>query len=234
MALRTPPSTTGLLISGGLDSCILLAHLLRRGSAVQPFYVRCRLAWEAEELAAVRRFLRAVQRPGIRELVELELPLGDVYGEHWSITGHGVPGAATPDDAVYLPGRNALLTIKPALWCRREGIEVLALAVLRGNPFPDATDEFFSRFELALECATGGRVRIVRPFAELGKREVMWLGRGLPLELTFSCIAPVSGRHCGACNKCAERQAAFRSADMADPTSYATPAAAGDGAAAAR
>ena len=34
----------------------------------------------------------------------------------------------------------------------------------------------------------------------------MALGRGLPLELTFSCIAPVAGQHCGRCNKCAERR----------------------------
>ena len=40
----------------------------------------------------------------------------------------------------------------------------------------------------------------------------MALGRGLPLELTFSCISPLRGLHCGHCNKCAERQAAFRDA----------------------
>jgi 7-cyano-7-deazaguanine synthase len=225
MESEAPDRTIGLLVSGGLDSCILLGHLLGQGRTVQPFYVRCRLAWEDAELAAVRRFLRAVGGAGVRELVELDLPLEDVYGEHWSITGRDVPDATTPDEAVYLPGRNALLTIKPALWCRREGIEELALAVLRSNPFPDATEEFFSRFESALGCATAGQIRIVRPFAGLGKREVMQRGRGLPLELTFSCIAPVDGRHCGACNKCAERQTAFRSAGLADPTPYAMPAA---------
>lgn len=231
MGSANPNRTIGLLVSGGLDSCTLLGHLLGQGRTVQPFYVHCKLAWEDAELAAVRRFLRAVGGARLRELVELELPLEDVYGGHWSITGRDVPDAATPDEAVYLPGRNALLTIKPALWCRREGIEELALAVLRSNPFPDATEEFFSRFEAALGCATAGRIRIVRPFADLGKREVMQRGLGLPLELTFSCIAPIEGRHCGACNKCAERQAAFRSVGLADPTPYATPAVTEDGAA---
>jgi len=230
MESEAPDRTIGLLVSGGLDSCILLGHLLAQGQTVQPFYVRCRLAWEGHELAALRRFVGAVGGPRLRELVELDLPLEDVYGEHWSITGRNVPDATTPDEAVYLPGRNALLTIKAALWCRREGIEELALAVLRSNPFPDATEEFFSRFESALGCATAGRIRIVRPFAGLGKREVMQRGRGLPLGLTFSCIAPVDGRHCGACNKCAERQAAFRSVRLADPTPYATPAALAAGA----
>jgi 7-cyano-7-deazaguanine synthase len=49
----------------------------------------------------------------------------------------------------------------------------------------------------------------------------MALGRDMPLELTFSCLAPVAGLHCGRCNKCAERQAAFRDAGIDDRTEYA-------------
>ena len=93
--------------------------------------------------------------------------------------------------------------------------------MLDGNPFGDATDEFFDEFESSLRRATGGPIRILRPFAGMTKREVLELGRNLPLELTFSCIAPAGGLHCGQCNKCAERQAAFRSAGYDDPTVYA-------------
>jgi 7-cyano-7-deazaguanine synthase len=213
--------TIGLLLSGGLDSCILLGHLLERGHRVQPFYVRCGLAWETEEYAAMWRFLGALGQPRLAELVELEMPLADVYGSHWSVTGHEVPDADTPDEAVYLPGRNALLTIKAALWCSLHGIEQLALAVLRSNPFSDATGQFFHEFETALGRAVKGQIQIVRPLADFDKREVMRLGRKLPLKLSFSCIAPVDGQHCRVCNKCAERQAAFRLAEMADPTEYA-------------
>ena len=37
---------------------------------------------------------------------------------------------ARPDEAVFLPGRNALLTIKAALWCQMHGINELAVATL--------------------------------------------------------------------------------------------------------
>ena len=57
--------------------------------------------------------------------------------------------------------------------------------------------------------------------AEVGVGPAMLLGRGDPLELTFSCIAPVGDLHCGRCNKCFERRAAFRLIDMVDPTRYA-------------
>ncbi|HVU88796.1 MAG TPA: 7-cyano-7-deazaguanine synthase, partial [Pirellulales bacterium] len=96
-----------------------------------------------------------------------------------------------------------------------------ALAPLASNPFPDATDKFFAAYEQALNLATGGQVHIERPFAQMTKRQVMELGRAYPLELTFSCIDPREGLHCGRCNKCAERMQAFQSAGMADPTQYA-------------
>jgi 7-cyano-7-deazaguanine synthase len=149
------------------------------------------------------------------------MPLADVYGGHWSITGREVPNAETADDAVYLPGRNAILLMKPAVWCRMHGIEQLALAVLATNPFGDASGEFFEYFETALTRALGGRVEIIRPFSHLIKSDVMGLGRDMPLEQTFSCIDPRDGLHCGCCNKCAERREAFESIRMSDPTKYA-------------
>lgn len=223
MALMSCSKTTavGLLFSGGLDSSILLGHLLEQGHPVQPLYVRCGLAWQTEELRAAERFLRAIASPKAADLVLLDLPVADLYDDHWSVSGRNVPDADSPATAVYLPGRNALLTIKPALWCALHRIDRLALAILTSNPFGDATPEFFAQLESALERATGTGVCLLRPFGRLGKRDVMQLGRHLPLELTFSCIAPVHGLHCGRCNKCAERKAAFRAIGMDDPTEYA-------------
>jgi 7-cyano-7-deazaguanine synthase len=221
VAAKTSKNTIGLLLSGGLDSAILLGHLLGQDRPVQPFYVRSHLTWEEAELAAARRFLAALARPALAGLIVLEMPLADVYEQHWSVTGRAVPDAASPDTAVYLPGRNALLAIKPMVWCCLHGIEELALAVLGSDSFHDASDDFFERFQSAMARAMDGGVRLVRPLARLEKRQGMELGRGLPLELTFSCIAPVDGRHCGRCNKCAERMAAFRAAAVRDPTAYA-------------
>ncbi len=217
----------GLLLSGGLDSSILAGSLLDEGRRVRPFYIDSQLVWQREELLAVGRFLKTLATPRLEPLVVLQLPLADLYDGHWSVTGCDVPDAASADGAVYLPARNALLVIKAAVWCRLHGIEQLALAVLRSNPFSDATAGFFRDFESALNYADGdpvhGPVHIVRPFAELDKQQVMRLGQNLPLELTFSCIAPAEGSHCGRCNKCAERQAAFRLIAVDDPTEYAHP-----------
>src|SRR3954464_3620227 len=126
-----------VLVSGGLDSAVLLGTAARRHPAVHPLYVRGGLAWEAVELEQLNRFLAALAEPTVRPLVTLEMPVADLYGEHWSLTGRDVPGAASPDEAVYLPGRNVLLLSKALLWCRLHDVWTLALATLQRNPFPD-------------------------------------------------------------------------------------------------
>src|SRR5262245_30882081 len=120
--------TIGVLASGGLDSSILIGHLLPQGRRVQPFYVRTGLVWQETELPALARFLAAVATRNLAPLVVLELPLQDLYNGHWSLTGKNIPDAKSPDEAVYLPGRNALLIVKAAVWCQLHGIEELALA----------------------------------------------------------------------------------------------------------
>jgi 7-cyano-7-deazaguanine synthase len=185
--------------------------------------------WERCELDAVHRFLAAVTHPRLADLVLLDLPLADLYGDHWSMTGAAVPDETSPDEAVFMPGHNPLLLIKPVLWCWMHDIEHLALATLAANPFDDATPRFFARFEEMVREATGQHVHISRPFARLPKRRVMEMGRHLPLQLTFSCLAPVDGLHCGHCNKCGERRKAFQQLQLADPTPYASETLVADG-----
>jgi 7-cyano-7-deazaguanine synthase len=209
-----------VLISGGLDSAILCVDLLRDFSRVVPVYIRFGLSWEGAEMSSLGRFLDAVKAVGLESLVVLDEPIADVYGAHWSTNGAGVPGSDTPDEAVYLPGRNVLLTVKAAVWCRLHEIDVLALGSLGSNPFPDSTPDFFQKLECLLNQGMGGRLRLIRPFDRLHKTDVLIRGQDLPLHLTFSCINPIEGRHCGTCNKCAERKKGFRDAGLPDLTSY--------------
>ena len=210
-----------VLISGGLDSAVLCVELLGDHSRVHPLYIRCGLRWEEVELAAARAFLAEVRHPRLERLAVLDEPIRDVYGQHWSTGGRGVPGSETPDDAVYLPGRNVLLTVKASVWCRLREVGALALGCLGSNPFPDSTPAFFDDLHSVLSRAMSGSPRLIRPFDRLHKNDVVLRGKHLPLHLTFSCIAPVDGLHCGECNKCAERRMGFRQAGVLDQTPYA-------------
>src|SRR5262249_44232507 len=186
-----------VLVSGGLDSAILVAELAGQSPQVYPIYIRCGLNWEAVELEHLQSFLAAVHRPALQPLVLLDQPVSDLYGPHWSLTGRDVPDHNTPDEAVYLPGRNLLLVLKALLWCHLHEVKTLALAVLAGNPFLDASEEFFRAFAAVVGKAVGDNLAIVRPYGHLHKIDVLQRGRGLPLEWTFSCIRPVDGKHCG-------------------------------------
>jgi 7-cyano-7-deazaguanine synthase len=215
-----PAAPLAVLVSGGLDSAVLLAEAARAYPAVHPLFVRTGLFWEAAELEHLNRFLAAIRTPALQPLRILEQPVADLYGNHWSLTGRGVPAAGTPDEEVFLPGRNVLLLAKSLLWCHLNKVPEIAMAPLAANPFPDATPAFFRDFSAVVNRAVDGRVQVIRPYAHLHKPEVLTRAAGLPLEHTFSCIRPANGRHCGRCNKCHERQAGFQSAGVPDPTTY--------------
>jgi 7-cyano-7-deazaguanine synthase len=211
-----------VLTSGGLDSAILVADRARRGGVVYPVYIRFGLAWETVEEAHLRSFLDGLPATlPVRPPVVFDVPISDVYGAHWSVSGMGVPDETTPDEAVYLPGRNLLLLGKTSVWCALNEVETIALGTLKGNPFSDSSPGFFSAFGTLAELALNRGLEVVTPFAGLTKAEVLTLGTDLALERTFSCIDPVAGEHCGRCNKCSERRKSFADAGMEDPTSYA-------------
>ncbi len=213
--------TTGLLLSGGLDSAILLAEFVKQDARVQPFYIETGCVWQTEERRSLELFIDALDNAFVEPVVDLKMPIADLYGKHWSTTGEKVPDESTPDSAVYLWGRNPMLLMKAILWCSMHDIPQLALATLDKNPFADATPQFFEPFEQALAIATGNSVEIICPLSHLSKQQVLALGAGLPLQLTFSCLAPIEGMHCGECNKCAERRRGLQSLPEGDSTFYA-------------
>jgi len=140
---------------------------------------------------------------------------------HWAIRGEP-PGFDTPDEAVYLEGRNIVLLAKASVFMARTRLTRVYIGPLAGNPFPDATPEFFGTMGRALSLGLGASIEVVAPFAGLHKADVIELGHslGVPLELTLSCMQPAGGLHCGRCSKCRERRDAFREAGVEDPTTY--------------
>jgi 7-cyano-7-deazaguanine synthase len=241
-------SGTAVLLSGGLDSAVLLADEATRGD-VQPIYVSVGLAWEAAERAMVSQFLAQARFRGrVRPFVPLSVDMRDVYAaSHWAVEGRP-PGYHTPDEDVYLPGRNIVLLGKAGVYCAAAKLDRVVLGTLAHNPFPDATPEFRAAMARALTLGLAHDLQIDAPYAGWSKAEVITRGieLGLPLELTLSCMSPVVARrsslvaraatgseqretrneqpdlplHCGLCSKCRERHNAFLELGLADPTVY--------------
>lgn len=212
---------------------------------MHPVYVRVGLAWESAEIRMLRHLMAS---PGFEHIAPLEIldfSMRDVYPPtHWAIRGTP-PAYDTPDEDVYLPGRNLVLLTKAGVMAASRKIGRLALGPLADNPFPDATADFFDAMARALSLGLDHPIEIRTPFVSLHKEDVIRLGEslGVPLDLTLSCMNPGQSlrrlrrsaaalakaedralpQHCGQCSKCRERRNAFAAAGVVDRTVYSQP-----------
>jgi 7-cyano-7-deazaguanine synthase len=221
----TSPERIAVLFSAGLDSAVLLTDAAQRSpdALIQPIYVSTGLAWEREERVMAERYLTALSATAaIQPLASLTVDMRDVYpASHWAIRGKP-PAYDTPDEDVYLEGRNIVLLSKASVFMARNQISRILIGPLAGNPFPDATPVFFDTMGRALAIGLDAPIAIEAPLASMKKADVIRLGRslGVPFELTLSCMQPQDGRHCGRCSKCRERIEAFREIGERDPAEF--------------
>jgi 7-cyano-7-deazaguanine synthase len=224
--------TSLVLLSGGLDSAVLLAQEAQHAH-VHPVYVSVGLAWERAEETMLAALLGArVFARNVLPIARMEFSMRDVYAPtHWAIRGTP-PAYDTPDADVYLTGRNLVLLTKAGVVAAAAKASRIVLGTLADNPFPDATPEFFEAMSRALSLGLNHPIVVETPLAHMHKADVIRLGQQLdvPLEYTISCMNPeVSAveralpAHCGLCSKCRERRDAFMAAGVSDPTPYASP-----------
>lgn len=89
-----PDGPIGILISGGIDSAVLLGEAARVYSAVYPIYIRTGSLWEDVEYTHLLRFLKALPGKAVQTVTVLNMPVADLYPEcHWSLSGENIPDA---------------------------------------------------------------------------------------------------------------------------------------------
>lgn len=95
-----------------------------------------------------------------------------------------------------------------------------------GFAYPDCTPEFMGAMAAAVYIGTLRKVRLVTPFQQMSKAEIVGVAADLeaPLHLTWSCYRGAEVA-CGQCPTCLERIRAFAVAGYVDPINYAIPVA---------
>lgn len=124
--------------------------------------------------------------------------------------------------STYVPFRNGLfLSVAASMAIVQDCQEIYYGAHAddaAGNAYPDCSTRFNSLMNDSVYVGSGQAVRIVAPFIDKNKSEVVRIGTelGVPYELTWSCYKG-GEKPCGKCGTCIDRQKAFEANGLKDP-----------------
>jgi 7-cyano-7-deazaguanine synthase len=229
-----------MLLSGGMDSSVLLFHLLndRREGGLHALSFDYGQRHARELLAAHEVFSVARERYGSRfalqhDVVDLT-PVGRLLSDSSSaLTNRNieVPEGHYTDEsmkATVVPNRNMVMLSIGAAVAVAEHAEVLAFAAHAGDHaiYPDCRLPFISALNSTVKTGNSGFIHpgfvLDAPFIWWDKSQIAALGEALsvPFEKTWTCY---KGRvpACGRCATCVERLEAFHTIGAFDPIVYA-------------
>ena len=216
-----------VLLSGGMDSCVTLAHALADGATVHALHVNYGQRTQERELQAFHDICDHYQ---ITERLVVDIShLAAIGGSSLTDTSISVTQARLDVDEIptsYVPFRNANILAIAASWSEVVGATSIYIGAVEedGSGYPDCRASFFAAFEevIALGTKPGQRVRIVTPLINLTKHRIVEEGLRLhaPLHLTWSCYQG-QDLACGTCDSCALRLRGFAQAGVDDPIPYA-------------
>ncbi len=124
--------------------------------------------------------------------------------------------------STYVPFRNGLFLASAASIAISNGCTEIYYGAhsddAAGNAYPDCSEEFNDAINKAIYIGSGKQLRVIAPFVELNKADVVARGLELnvPYELTWSCYEG-GDKPCGKCGTCLDRAAAFRANGINDP-----------------
>ncbi len=213
-----------LIYSGGLDSTVLLYHLIDARHEVLALSIDYgqRHRKELRSATAICRRLGVKHR--IADLTTLT-PL--LAGSSLTSPEVKVPEGHYAEDnmkATVVPNRNMILLSVATGWAISVKADAVAYAAHAGDHaiYPDCRQEFTDAMEKAIALADWHSVRLERPFVTWTKADIARRAAELkvPVEQTWSCYQG-DEVHCGRCGTCIERREAFYLANVSDPTPYA-------------
>ena len=226
-----------VLVSGGMDSAVVLAIAQEQGFACHAMSVRYGQR-HTSELDAAERIARALDAAS-HKVVEVDLR--SIGGSALTDPDIEVPLDSDADplrDAIpvtYVPARNTIMLSLALGWAEVLGATDIFCGVnaVDYSGYPDCRPEFIEAFEALANIATkagveGAGFRLHAPLLHMGKGDIVREGLRLQVDFaeTVSCYrADRDGRACGHCDACRLRAEGFAAAGVDDPTRYAEPAA---------
>jgi len=220
-----------VLLSGGMDSAVVLAIAREQGYAVHALSVRYgqRHTSELDAATRVARALDAVAHKTVS--VDLRSIGGSALTDDIEVPLDSDQHPGGPDIPVtYVPARNTIMLSLALGWAEVLGSADIFCGVnaVDYSGYPDCRPEFIAQFERLANVATkagveGAGLRIHAPLLHLSKADIVREGLRLGVDFaqTVSCYnADATGRACGHCDACRLRAEGFAAAGVPDPTRY--------------
>ena len=221
-----------ILVSGGMDSAVVLAMAREQGFACHALSVSYGQRHTSELAAsqAISNLLGAEQHKvvtvdlrsigGSALTADIDVP----ESEQGAAAASGIP-------VTYVPARNTIMLSIALGWAEVLGAADLFCGVnaVDYSGYPDCRPEFIAAFERLANLATkagveGAGLRLHAPLMAMGKADIVREGLRLGVDFaqTVSCYqADATGAACGRCDACRLRAEGFSAAGVADPTRYA-------------
>ena len=221
-------SAATVLLSGGLDSTVLLHHVARTAGHA-PLHV---LSFDygqkhRRELEMARWQAGQVREVKEHQVVDLAFFGGLVNAASALLCGGpaipdlaGLTAQARQQPPTYVPNRNMILLAIAAAFAEARQCSVVFYGAQLQDQYGywDCTPEFVGKINEVLGLNRGHAVRIEAPFTGKRKAEVVRLGLDLGVDFahTWSCYRG-EGSPCRTCPTCVERSRAFAEVRVADP-----------------
>ena len=220
-----------VLLSGGMDSAVVVAIAREQGYAVHALSVRYgqRHTSELDAATRVARALDAVAHKTVS--VDLRSIGGSALTDDIEVPLDSDQHPGGPDIPVtYVPARNTIMLSLALGWAEVLGSADIFCGVnaVDYSGYPDCRPEFIAQFERLANVATkagveGAGLRIHAPLLTMSKADIVREGLrlGVDFSQTVSCYqADAQGRACRHCDACRLRAEGFAAAGVEDPTRY--------------
>lgn len=231
-----------LIVSGGMDSCVLAHYYAAAGFHLHLLsfnygqkHVK-ELIYAEKYISNLRERYSSGPRPLEIQHDVIELPISRLLSDSDSALINQnikMPHGHYTDDsmkATVVPYRNPNMLLQAATVAWNEHAPIVAYAAHQGDyaQYPDCREVFVNAFNSMLSAAMDTtEIHVESPFMHFTKAQIARLGASLnvPFELTWSCYEGGNeghgDMHCGYCGTCTERYESFKIAGIPDPTAYA-------------
>lgn len=211
---------TVLILSGGMDSTVLLAKLKQEGHDISTLTFNYGSKHNHRENIAAAEIAR---RYGVENRLIKMAFVNELFKSDLLQSGGDVPEGHYEDASMkrtVVPFRNGIMLSIATGFAESIEADAVYYGAHAGDHaiYPDCRDVFVAAMAEAMRLGTYANITLESPFANMTKRDIGLLGKelGVPFEKTWTCY--VGGeKHCGRCGACTERREALAGFD---PTNY--------------